>query len=291
MLTLPFFNRKKAPLPEVAPTAAFAERLSDMVQADRQAVGDARSLRDIEPRRRPNRPIISAKAVPVKPARQARSAAPSASKEPAKSMATKAATVKVNPSSAPPAAPVAQPPTKRTAAAKAKREAAAKAPVAPSPKARAIVAKAAVKPSVKAEKPKAKAPSKPSSGTNSQFECFREFAKGQKLSVARKGEDFINPLTQQAWVTWQEASRHARAETEKPLFDEIAALKKLVDAVSHAPIQSSSPNALDDLTVVVKRLAVSLHQADGSNPLAQRAMDYLHAHGLIGLRIDLSRTA
>lgn len=198
-------------------------------------------------------------------------------------MATKAATVKVNPSFAPPAAPVAQPATKRTAA--------AKAPVAPSPKARAIVAKAAVKPSVKAEKPKAKAPSKPSSGTNSQFERFREFAKGQKLSVARKGEDFINPLTQQAWVTWQEASRHARAETEKPLFDEIAALKKLVDAVSHAPIQSSSPNALDDLTVVVKRLAVSLHQADGSNPLAQRAMDYLHAHGLIGLRIDLSRTA
>ncbi|WP_277354414.1 hypothetical protein [Achromobacter anxifer] len=126
------------------------------------------------------------------------------------------------------------------------------------------------------------------------LERFKKFARGRKLSVAKAktaGATFANASTEAAWEAWKH-QEDERGEDESQvvveLHEQLAAAKHVLHALEFQRLQTpAGASPAEDLTFVVKRLALALHQHAPSSPLPEQAVMLLSRRGLIPGRINL----
>lgn len=126
------------------------------------------------------------------------------------------------------------------------------------------------------------------------LERFKKFARGRKLSVAKAktaGATFANAATEAAWEAWKHQEDEQGGDVSQEvckLQEQLAAAKHVLHALEFQRLQTpASASPAEDLTFVVKRLALALHQYAPSSPLPDQAVMLLSQRGLIPGRIDL----
>lgn len=123
---------------------------------------------------------------------------------------------------------------------------------------------------------------------------FKKFARGRKLSVAKAktaGATFANAATEAAWEAWKHQEDEQGGDVSQvvcKLQEQLAAAKHVIHVLEFQRIQTpADASPAEDLTFVVKRLALALHQHAPSSPLPDQAVMLLSQRGLIPGRIDL----
>ncbi|CUJ68774.1 Uncharacterised protein [Achromobacter sp. 2789STDY5608633] len=123
---------------------------------------------------------------------------------------------------------------------------------------------------------------------------FKKFARGRKLSVAKAktaGATFANASTEAAWEAWkhqEDAQSGGESQVVLKLQEQLAATKHVLHALEFQRLQTpAGASPAEDLTFVVKRLALALHRHAPSSPLPEQAVTLLTQRGLIPGHFDL----
>jgi hypothetical protein len=105
------------------------------------------------------------------------------------------------------------------------------------------------------------------------------------------GTTFANASTEAAWEAWkhQEGPQGVgERQVVLKLQEQLTATKHVLHALEFQRLQTPvGASPAEDLTFVVKRLALALHQHAPSSPLPEQAMSLLTQRGLIPGHIDL----
>lgn len=289
-----FLGRKSAPIPPQK--SKCLERLSETLSSDRRAAGEGRSDIELEssrPRKliKPagppvpvvQRPEVQNSAAKVAPAKKAQApAAGSTTKTQASQASAKVSTKGSSPAASDKAA------SKKEGLTAGDQAIVIKQPTANTKPSKAQGRKQAAPSTQSSEKTAAEVKGH---AKQAQLAAFKVYAKSRSMSVARgKSQEFANAGTQEAWEAWQEGQRAKAAEMEKPLSEKAERLQKLLNTLQHQPISLDNSTVMEDMTVIIKRLSHMLYEADNTNVLPQKAMNYLAAKGLMGGEITFAPT-
>jgi len=122
--------------------------------------------------------------------------------------------------------------------------------------------------------------------------AFKEHAKKTGLDVAPS--EFRDPAAQDAWDAWKECERQTLAlasEDIDALRAESDRLRQEIQFLTSDIPAGGVRNAMtqDVLALILRRLAISLSNADPSSPLPSKAFEFLTENGLSESSLDFIR--